>query len=251
MSNTKKRPISIPEFFRPEDPNVYVIHCTTSSFDEHPVRITSICIRRTKTRQERAFVPEYPPVSPTDLDIWEKEILTEFQEFMRSHPRIRWIHWSMTDDKFGWPLIQRRSAEHQITDYTDGLIDLNLNHFLEQKYGNNYEKHGHLYNLIRRNGFNHPEILGGKEEAKLANELNKASIAKLLNSCKAKTDVIQEILQAEEDRNLKTNPFTKEALFRKFAAVKTPVVFLAGCLAQYLCGLLLQQIYQYITKAHP
>jgi hypothetical protein len=104
-----------------------------------------------KLARSMLLFPEYPPVSPTDLDIWEKEILTEFQEFMRSHPRIRWIHWSMTDDKFGWPLIQRRSAEHQMTDYTEGLIDLNLNHFLEEKYGNNYEKHGHLYNLIRRN----------------------------------------------------------------------------------------------------
>jgi hypothetical protein len=158
MARPKNRLTNIPEFFRSDDPNVYVIHCTTTSFEEHPVRITSICIRRTQTRQERAFAP----LSAKDLDVWEKEILTEFQEFMRLNQRIRWVHWSMTDDKFGWPLIQRRSAEHQIMDYTVGLIEVNLNHFLEQKYGRSYEKHGHLYNLIKRNGFTHPEILRGR-----------------------------------------------------------------------------------------
>ena len=137
MPKTRKRPTNIAEFFRSEDPNVYVIHCTTTSFEEHPVRITSICIRRTKTCQDRAFVPEHPPLSPNALDVWEKEILTDFQEFMKTNPRIRWVHWSMTGDNFGWPLIQHRSAEQQIIDYTDGLIDLNLNRFLEQKYGTN------------------------------------------------------------------------------------------------------------------
>jgi hypothetical protein len=87
---------------------------------------------------------------------------------MKQNPRIRWVHWSMTDDKFEWPLIRRRSAEHGITDYTEGLADLNLNWFLEQKYGASYEKHPHLYSLIERNRFSHPEILPGKAEASLA-----------------------------------------------------------------------------------
>jgi hypothetical protein len=58
-------------------------------------------------------------------------------------------------------------------------------------------------------------------------------------------------LQAEEDGRLKTNPLTREAVFRKLALVKTPVVFLAGCLAQYSGSLVLQWIWQYFVKAHP
>jgi hypothetical protein len=59
-----------------------------------------------------------PPLSKNEIDAWEKEILAKFQDFMEKNPRVRWVHWSMTDDKFGWPLIRRRSLEHKITDHT-------------------------------------------------------------------------------------------------------------------------------------
>lgn len=238
----KKRPSVVTEFFSSEDPNVYVIHCTTTDFNEHPVRLTSICIRHTKSSRERVFIPRSSPAQTTNIDDWEREILKEFQEFMQTNPRVRWVHWSMTGENFGWPLIQRRSAEHGIPDYTEGLIDLNLNRFLERKYGANYEKHGHFYNLIKRNRFTHPEMLSGTDEAALAKDLNKESIAKLINSCGAKADAIHEVLQAEETGKLKTSPLTKETLFDKLSWIKSVMLFLAGTAAKYAYDWIAQHV---------
>lgn len=139
MLKTKQQTTNVLDFFHSENRNVHVIHCTTTSFHEHPTRITSICARFGGIGEKRAFVPEHPPLSKNEIDAWEKEILAKFQDFMEKNPRVRWVHWSMTDDKFGWPLIRRRSLEHKITDHTQDLIELNLNHYLEQEYGAGYE----------------------------------------------------------------------------------------------------------------
>jgi hypothetical protein len=118
MLKTKQQTTKVLDFFHSENRNVHVIHCTTTSFHEHPTRITSICARFGGIGEKRAFVPEHPPLSKNEIDAWEKEILAKFQDFMEKNPRVRWVHWSMTDDKFGWPLIRRRSLEHKITDHT-------------------------------------------------------------------------------------------------------------------------------------
>ena len=118
MLKTKQQTTNVLDFFHSENRNVHVIHCTTTSFHEHPTRITSICARFGGTGEKRAFVPDHPPLSKNEIDAWEKEILAKFQDFMEKNPRVRWVHCSMTDDKFGWPLIRRRSLEHKITDHT-------------------------------------------------------------------------------------------------------------------------------------
>lgn len=250
MFKTKPQSPNVLEFFDSANHNVHVIHCTTTSFDEHPVRITSICVRFGGTGEKRSFVPERPPLSKDHLDTWETEILARFQDFMQKNPRVRWVHWSMTDDKFGWPLIRRRSLEHKITDYTEDLIELNLNHYLEQKYGAGYEKHRHFYNLIKRNRLTHPDILQGKEEAELAGDLNRASVAKLLSSCKAKTDAIHEIHRAAANGTLKTNPFTKAAFLKQMSWLSGILLYLAGLLTSSILGSLIQQAWQYLTASH-
>ncbi len=250
MLKTKQQTTNVLDFFHSGNRNVHVIHCTTTSFDEHPTRITSICARFGGTGEKRAFVPEHPPLSNNEIDAWEREILAKFQDFMEKNPRIRWVHWSMTDDKFGWPLIRRRSLEHSINDHTEDLIELNLNHYLEQEYGPGYEKHPHFYNLIKRNGITHPDILQGKQEAELAADLNKASIAKLLSSCKAKTDAIYEILRAAESGKLKTNPRTWSAVSRTLSRFKGSLYYLAGLITSAIAGWLIPLAIQWLATSH-
>jgi hypothetical protein len=247
MFKTEPQSPNVLDFFDSENRNVHVFHCTTTSFDEHPVRITSICVRFGGTGEKGSFVPEYSPLSRDELDTWETEMLAKFQQFMQNNPRVRWVHWSMTDDKFGWPLIRRRSFQLKITDHTEDLIELNLNRYLEQEYGAGYERHPHFYSLIKRNGLTHPDLLHGKEEAELGADLNKASVAKLLNSCKAKTDALYEILRAAETGKLKTNPVSWPAI-RKTLSRFGLISYLAGLITPAVAGWLIPLAIQSLIK---
>ena len=75
MFKTKPQSPNVLDFFNSENRNVHVIHCTTTSFDEHPARITSICVRFGGTGEKRSFVPENSPLSKDELHAWEGEIL--------------------------------------------------------------------------------------------------------------------------------------------------------------------------------
>jgi hypothetical protein len=59
---------NILDFFHSDDRNVRVIHCTTTSFDEHPTRVTSMCVRFGETGEKHAFAREHPPLSNNELD---------------------------------------------------------------------------------------------------------------------------------------------------------------------------------------
>jgi hypothetical protein len=86
MPDIKRRPVDVLEFFHSENRNVYVIHCTTTSFEEYLVRVTSICVRCGETGEKYAFVPEHSPAAPGDIDSWESEVLTKFQKFLEKNP---------------------------------------------------------------------------------------------------------------------------------------------------------------------
>src|SRR5260221_731753 len=99
MLKTKQQTTNVLDFFHSGNRNVHVIHCTTTSFDEHPTRITSICARFGGTGEKRAFVPEHPPLSNNEIDAWEREILAKFQDFMKKNPRT-WSAVSRTLSRF-------------------------------------------------------------------------------------------------------------------------------------------------------
>jgi hypothetical protein len=67
MLKTKQQTTNVLDFFHSENRNVHVIHSTTTSFDEHPTRITSICARIGGTGEKRGFVPEHPPLSKNEI----------------------------------------------------------------------------------------------------------------------------------------------------------------------------------------
>jgi hypothetical protein len=90
--------------------------------------------------------------------------------------------------------------------------------------------------------------LGGKQEADLGADLNKTSVAKLLSSCKAKTDALHDILRAAETGKLKTR--TWPAILRKLSKFKGLVSYVAGVITSAIAGWLIPLAIQWLIRSH-
>jgi hypothetical protein len=80
----------------------------------------------------------------------------------------------MRTSTFGWSHLRERMSIHGID--TSSLPSsanlLDLSNFLVQKYGENFAEHGRLYNLIKLNKLEHPDLLKGDIEVNLAKALS-------------------------------------------------------------------------------
>ncbi len=195
-----------------------VIHYSCESFydikDGKTPRITSIAIRGLDGEQTESFsihkIAEREHVLPTDIpskyDELEKEMLSEYFEYMRQHQKYTFVHWNMRDINYGFIAIEHRyqvlgGDPYKVPDDNK----FNLAKAMSALYGNDYIGHGdkgRFLNLLKFNDITDKDALGGEEEA-LA--FKSAEYIKLHQSTLRKVDCMACVFSRVAEDSLATN----------------------------------------------
>ena len=97
-----------------------VVHYSCESFydteDGKTPRITSIAVRNLASGQTESFsihkIAEQMQLPFEEIDSkyddLEKEMLSEYFEFVRSHQHFNWVHWNMRDINYGFAALEHR-----------------------------------------------------------------------------------------------------------------------------------------------
>ncbi len=99
--------------------SVYAIHYACQSFTEGAdASLSPVCIalRQLESGQVTSFsiakTAELARIAPHDIaHHWgylERTMLGEFYEFVRTHQGVRYVHWNMRDDRFGFAALAHR-----------------------------------------------------------------------------------------------------------------------------------------------
>lgn len=189
--------------------NYLLIHYSCESFvnitDGHTPRITSIAIRYFATGQTESFslhktAEQMGIVSediPDNYNLIEKEMLSEYFEFIKENRDKFFIHINMRDINYGFKAIEHRFKvlkctptilqDSQKIDFARLLINL---------FGNRYINHPRMESLYKLNGIRPLFFLNGKEEAEA---FDKHEYVKLHQSTLSKVDIYSNLL----DRTIK------------------------------------------------
>lgn len=195
-----------------------LIHYSCESFydikDGRTPRITSIAVRNFASGQTISFSihksAEQNGVSPQGItaqyDHLEREMLTEFFEYLTTVPVQRFVHWNMRDINFGFQAIEHRYKvlggvpilieDRRKFDLARGLIAL---------FGVGYAPHGEygrMHSIMAINSITAKDALTGAEEAKAFED---GEFVKLHQSTLRKVDVMANLLERTLDGSLKTN----------------------------------------------
>lgn len=199
---------------------VLVIHYSCESFYDRPEgqtpRVTSIAVRNYANGQTASFsihkVAELNHVKFSRIqesyDMLEKEMLSEFYEFMRQHKSYDWVHWNMRDINYGFPALEHR---YKILGGEPVELDdskkFDLSRALVAIYGNAYIAHPRIEKLMDKNKITAKDLMNGQQEAD-AFEANE--YVKLHQSTLRKVDVLANFLGRTLDGSLKTNATWKD-----------------------------------------
>jgi hypothetical protein len=195
--------------------HVLIIHYSCESFydikEGRTPRITSIAIRYLRSAQTKSFsihkVAEIKSISLTQIeshyDELEKQMLSEYFDFLKEYKDYQWVHWNMRDINYGFEALENRlivlgGQPFQLSD--DNKID--IARVLIEKFGVQYIGHPRLVKLIEKNSISNKNLLTGDEEAK---SFDNKEYVKLHQSTLRKVDVIDSILKTTVEGNLKTN----------------------------------------------
>lgn len=173
------------------NPNfVNVIHYSSQTIHEDlvgsPRRITSIAVLNLGSGQIRSFSihllaerrREDGSIRSLDdiqaqYDQLERQMLTEYYEFVKTHVGYTWLHWNMRDTGFGFPALDHRfqslvkQAEPvQIPD----AQKVNLPDILRAVYGRGFAADPQMQDLMTLNGMTYPDFLTGRQEAEAFSE---------------------------------------------------------------------------------
>lgn len=195
--------------------NYLIIHYSCESFyditDGKTPRVTSIAIRSYESGQTDSFsihkVAERNHISVANIeenyDKLERQMLTEYFEFVKEHKGFKWIHWNMRDINYGFKAIEYR---YEVLGGSPVVIEDNckvdLSRLLIQKYGVKYIGHPRMEKLIQLNHIEPKDYLNGKDEA--AAFENKDYI-KLHQSTLRKVDVFANLIDRAIQNTLQTN----------------------------------------------
>jgi hypothetical protein len=194
-----------------------VIHYSCESFydiqDGHTPRVTSIVIRNYSTGQTASFSihksAEQQGASVNEIDgrydEFERHMLNEYFDFIKSRHGYTFIHWNMRDINYGFQAIEHRfrvlGGEPFII---DDLRKFDLARALIAIYGVGYIGHkpnGRLHNLIELNKITSRDTLTGAEEAEA---FENKEFVKLHQSTLRKADILSNILERTVDGSIKT-----------------------------------------------
>lgn len=123
----------------------------------------------------------------------EVELIEKFYKYVQDNKEKNFIHWSMNSPKFGFRAIENRYFELANDSINFGIKnEIDLSEYLKNKYGINYieRQNGRLNNLAKLNGFS-----GIQSDVEVIN----------INDATNRLELIFSIVQAEIQRNLKTN----------------------------------------------
>jgi hypothetical protein len=200
-----------------------VIHYSCESFydikDGRTPRVTTIAIRNLDSAQTESFsihkIAERNKVDikdiPTIYDALEKEMLSDFFDFIRCHQLFHFIHWNMRDGNYGFSAIEHRFqvlGGEPIRVPDDKKFDLARS--LPLLYGRNYVGHGDsgkFLSLVELNDLTRKEALSGREEAQA---FENAEYIKLHQSTLRKVDCISRIVERTVDGSLRTESTWKD-----------------------------------------
>src|SRR5699024_11681334 len=113
----KKALRTLEDIIRQEE-HVLLVHYSCESFYDRPEgrtpRVTSIAVRNHATGYTESFsihkVAEIKHVAFDDIenryDELEKEMLSEFFEYLNQHKESIWVHWNMRDINYGFPALE-------------------------------------------------------------------------------------------------------------------------------------------------
>lgn len=154
---------------------VATIHYSCESFFEvtdRPVAVSAIGVAEVIDMHGDAAsqvfsiansAPDDDPVSR------EKDMLTRFFDYVKTHPDTRWVHWNMNNATYGFAgLIARYrylfGEEPPAVFGTAQLFDLDS--LIEARYGREFAHHPKMRSLYSLNGFFMPFFADGATEAK-------------------------------------------------------------------------------------
>lgn len=199
---------------------VLVIHYSCESFYDRPEgqtpRVTSIAVRNYANGQTASFsihkVAELKHVPFGEIgnnyDQLEKEMLSEFYDYVRQHKPYDWVHWNMRDINYGFPALEHR---FKILGGEPVEIDeskkFDLSRALVAIYGNAYISHPRIEKLMEKNRITTKDLLNGQGEA---DAFDNHEYVKLHQSTLRKVDVLANFLGRTLDGSLKTNAKWKD-----------------------------------------
>lgn len=209
--------------------SIMVIHYSCESFYDRPEgaspRITSLAIRSFATGQTTSFsihqMAERKSISHDQIssryDELEKEMLTEFNEFLAQHKDKWWIHWNMRDMNYGFPAIAHRCRVLglQPTELSDDRL-LDLARTMYRLFGATYASHPRLKSIVEMNKISNKDMLDGQQEA---DAFDRGEYVKLHQSTLRKVDILASLLERVEDGQLKTASTPREQYGSRIAVV--------------------------------
>ncbi len=161
-----------------EPHRINVIHYSCESFykqEDSTPRVTSIAVRNLGSGVTRSFAlfmeKELLQNSSGSIDQLEKSMLQKFYEFVDRERDKVWFHWGMRDMHYGFPAIEYRyrllgGEPMQLAN--SSLVD--ISNELYKMYGPDYVPNPRLPSLVQRNKYSSKDMLGGAEEAQLADD---------------------------------------------------------------------------------
>ena len=184
------------------DDDVWVIHYASSNFEDYPIRIGSIVLRRLTNNQIYSFSMN----NEERDDNKEKQILEDFFKHIKSNPSAKYLHWNMRGNSYGFAVIQNRFKDLFPNNGMPFIVSdkekYDLSYILVEIYGDSYIDHPRLKTLIEKNSLNAKYFLEGKAEAEA---FENQEFSKIGLSMECKVNNLADIANLAHKKQLKTN----------------------------------------------
>jgi hypothetical protein len=193
---------------------LWVVHYACQSLDlderEGSPRVTAIGLRNVETGDVTSFSiaaeAERARLGPVQvlsrMDSLERQVLDGFYRFVAKHGGMRFAHWNMRDEVFGFPALEHRL---QILGGAPIAIPGGLRHDLaalfSELYGPSFAPPPRLQSLARLNGLPTTGFLTGKEEA---DAFERGQYGAVKRSTLVKVKILYDLLQFAHDGVLVT-----------------------------------------------
>lgn len=190
-----------------------IIHYACESFFDTngaTPRITSIAVKNFENGQTDLFaihkIAELHGISFDQIinnyTMLEKELLTNFFDFVDKHTEKIWIHWNMRDSNFGFKAIEQR---YRVLKGSPTIIPddhkIDLSSLFIKLYGKGYINNPRILSLMSFNHIRPHNFLDGKQEA---DAFAKEKFVELSFSNSSKVDLFSNFLVQCIDGKLKT-----------------------------------------------
>jgi hypothetical protein len=194
---------------------VYAVHYACQSLKAQgplaSARVGAIAVRQLSTGQVTPFSIadvaernrlELHEITP-NLDLIERRVLEGFFEFVRMNRQVRFIHWNMRDNQFGFGALEHRLLV--LGGAPETVLESNrfdLARLMEDLYGADYATgRGKLEAIADLNGMISSNYRNGATEA---TAMEAGDFRDVANSTQAKVRIIADVALGAHERTLKT-----------------------------------------------